>query len=97
MATRAPTTRKKRVAALPRAVGSALSADARHALAAIETMNPLRGLTATGAQNLFDAARQGDTTRLQWLYNEIEAAIPAMLVCAERRASATCARHDAWA
>lgn len=88
MATRAPTTRKKRVAALPRAVGSALSADARHALAAIETMNPLRGLTATGAQNLFDAARQGDTTRLQWLYNEIEAAIPAMLVCAERRAAA---------
>ena len=60
MATRAPTTRKKRVAAPPRAVGSALSADARHALAAIETMNPLRGLTATGAQNLFDAARQGD-------------------------------------
>ena len=90
MATRAPTTRKKRVAALPRAVGSALSADARHALAAIETMNPLRGLTATGAQNLFDAARQGDTTRLQWLYNEIEAAIPAgtHVVALDERGSA---------
>lgn len=74
--------------ALPRVVASTLSADARNTLACIEQMNPLRGLTASGAQNLFDAARSGDTTRLQWLYQEIEAAIPSMLVCAERRASA---------
>ena len=74
--------------AMPRVVRSQLSADARTTLACIETMNPLRGLTASGAQNLFDSARSGDTTRLQWLYNEIEGAIPAMLICAERRASA---------
>ncbi len=74
--------------ASPRVVQASLSADARQMLACIETMNPLRGLTSSGAQNLFDSARRGDTTRLQWLYNEIEGAIGSMLVCAERRASA---------
>ncbi|MGN0846823.1 MAG: DUF935 family protein [Kiritimatiellia bacterium] len=54
----------------------------------LERMNPLAGLSIREAQGIFDAARDGDTQRLHWLFQEIEAANPALLVCVERRASA---------
>lgn len=54
----------------------------------MEATNPLRGLSISGAQGIFDCARRGDTRNLQWLYNEMEAAMPVLMVCAERRAAA---------
>ena len=62
--------------------------EAKEAAAWIEGSNPLRGMTISRAQALFDASRQGDTVHLQWLYNEIEGADPTLLICAERRAGA---------
>lgn len=50
--------------------------------------NPLTGLSITSAQSLFDCARRGDTRQLHWLYNEMEAAMPVLMVCAERRSAA---------
>lgn len=50
--------------------------------------NPLAGLSITSAQGVFDAARRGDTRYLQWLYQEMEAAMPLLMVCAERRSAA---------
>ena len=52
-----------------------------------EAMNPLRGLTVTKAVAIFDNARLGCYADLMWLYNEIEAADPTLLICAERRAA----------
>jgi hypothetical protein len=59
--------------------------EAREAAAWIETVNPLRGMTVRRAQAIFDSARSGNTVQLQWLYHEIEAADPTLMICAERR------------
>lgn len=54
----------------------------------LEKTNPLRGLSIRDAQMIFDAARNGDTQRLHWIFQEIESANPVLLTCVERRASA---------
>lgn len=56
--------------------------------ALMEAMNPLRGMTERGLQDVFDYSRRGSYARLQWIYNEIEAADPTLLTVAERRNSA---------
>ena len=52
--------------------------------------NPLLGLTARQAQNIYDAARGtgGDMPLLQRIYEEIEATDPTLLTCVNRRAAA---------
>lgn len=65
-----------------------LSEEAKRAAAWIETTNPLRGMTATRMQALYDASRNGDTVHLQWLYNEIEKTDPTLLICTARRRGA---------
>ena len=50
--------------------------------------NPLRNLTVTAAQMIFDTARRGCDVRLQWIYDNIEAADPTLMICAERRSGA---------
>ena len=50
--------------------------------------NPLSGMTERGLQNVFDSSRRGCYARLQWIYNEIEAADPTLLTVAERREAA---------
>lgn len=62
--------------------------DNRSGQAWLERTNPLQGLSIRDAQSIFDAARGGDTQRLHWLFQEIEAANPVLLTCVERRASA---------
>ena len=57
----------------------------------LERSNPLSGLSIRSAQSIFDAAREGDTQRLHWLYQEIEAANPILFTCIERRQSALAA------
>ena len=42
-------------------------------IAWLERSNPLRGLTIAQANSIFDCARNGDTQRLHWMYQEIEA------------------------
>lgn len=54
----------------------------------LERWNPLQGMSIREAQNIFDVARNGDTQRLHWLFQEIEATNPVLLVCVERRSSA---------
>lgn len=56
--------------------------------AMLSLVNPLAGMTERGLQNVFDTARRGCYARLQWIYNEIEAADPTLLTVAERRESA---------
>lgn len=58
------------------------------AMAWLEKTNPLRGLSIRDAQMIFDTARAGDTQRLHWLFQEIEAVNPVLMTCVERRASA---------
>ena len=58
------------------------------AMAWLERTNPLTGMTIRDLQNVFDCARNGDTQRLHWIFNEIESVNPVLLVCVERRASA---------
>ncbi len=53
----------------------------------LEATNPLRGLTVDRAISIFDNARQGCYTDLAWLYQEIEAADPTLMICAERRSA----------
>jgi len=53
-----------------------------------ETLNPLRGLTAQRAADIFDRARRGIYAELAWLYQEIEASDPTLFVCTERREAA---------
>jgi len=72
----------------PNAWKTRQSKEAKEAAAWIEGTNPLRGMTVARAQALFDAARNGDTVHLQWLYHEMEAVDPTLLVCAERRSGA---------
>ena len=64
------------------------SDEAKAAAAWLETVNPLRGMTATRMQNLYDASRSGDTVHLQWLYQEIEKIDPTLLICQQRRTGA---------
>lgn len=52
-----------------------------------ETINPLRNLTTQRAADIFDRARRGVYAELAWLYQEIEAADPTLLICTERRES----------
>lgn len=52
-----------------------------------ESINPLRGLTAARAADVFDRARRGVYAELAWIYQEIEAADPTLLICTERRES----------
>jgi len=53
-----------------------------------ETLNPLRGLTAQRAADIFDRARRGIYAELAWLYQEVEASDPTLFVCTERREAA---------
>lgn len=54
----------------------------------LEKTNPLHGMSIKTAQSIFDFARNGDTQRLHWLFQEIEAVNPVLMTCIERRASA---------
>lgn len=54
----------------------------------LEKTNPLKGLSISEAQAIFDNARQGDTQRLHWIFQEIESANPTLMTCVERRVSA---------
>ena len=54
----------------------------------LERTNPLVGVSIRTAQNIWDAARAGDTQRLHWLFNEIESANPVLFTCIERRQAA---------
>lgn len=58
------------------------------AMAWLERTNPLTGMTIRDLQSVFDCARNGDTQRLHWIFNEIESVNPVLLVCVERRAAA---------
>lgn len=60
----------------------------RSSLSWLERSNPLRGMSISEVQAVFDCARNGDTQRLHWLYNEIEGTNPVLLTCVERRTSA---------
>ncbi len=60
--------------------------DAAHSW--LERTNPLVGLSIRTAQNIFDCARAGDTQRLHWIFQEIEAANPILFTCIDRRQSA---------
>lgn len=53
-----------------------------------ETINPLRGLTADKAAQIYDRARLGVYSDLQWLYQEIEGADPTLFTCTENREAA---------
>ena len=64
----------------------AVEIDAAHCW--LERSNPLVGVSIRTAQSIFDAARSGDTQRLHWLFQEIEAANPVLFTCIERRQSA---------
>lgn len=54
----------------------------------LERSNPLAGMSIRALQSVFDAARAGDTQRLHWIFQEIEACNPVLCVCVERRAAA---------
>ena len=63
------------------------SLKAKDSLNWLQAFNPLRNMTIQQAQNHYDAARLGDTSRLHWLWQEIEAADPILGLCVERRTS----------
>ncbi|MBR1608020.1 MAG: DUF935 family protein [Kiritimatiellae bacterium] len=54
----------------------------------LERTNPLAGLSIRAAQRIYDAARGGDFSRIQYLYSEIERENPVLMTCVDRRASA---------
>lgn len=54
----------------------------------IEAVNPLLGLSISGAQSIFDAARGTGSALLQRVYAEIEDSDPILMTCVDRRASA---------
>ena len=60
----------------------------KNSLAWLEYSNPVRGLSISRAQSIFDQARRYGSPRLQYIYNEIEATNPVLFTCTERRASA---------
>ena len=57
-------------------------------IAWLERSNPLRGLSITQANSIFDCARNGDTQRLHWIYQEIETQNPILSMATTRRAGA---------
>ena len=66
-----------------------MAKDKRNAtIAWLERSNPLRGLSIAQANAIFDAARNGDTQRLHWIYQEIEAQNPVLSMATTRRAGA---------
>ena len=54
----------------------------------IERTNPLTRLSLRAAQNIYDTARGGGYTRLQYIYAEIEKTDPTLFTCVDRRLSA---------
>lgn len=54
----------------------------------LERTNPLTRLSLRAAQGIYDSARSGGYTRLQYIYGEIERTDPTLLLCVERRLSA---------
>ena len=63
-------------------------------IAWLERSNPLRGRTIAQANMIFDCARNGDTQRLHWMYQEIETQNPVLSMATTRRAGA--AANFAW-
>ena len=57
-------------------------------IAWLERSNPLRGLSIAAANGIFDAARNGDTQRLHWMYQEIECQNPVLSMAVTRRSGA---------
>ena len=86
MATKKATTKKLNDAAPTRVPQRPVVIDAAHCW--MERTNPLVGVSIRTAQGIFDAARAGDTQRLHWLFQEIEAANPVLFTCIDRRQSA---------
>lgn len=83
MATKAKTETAK-VMVLPRP-GKARRTSAQ---AWIERTNPLTRLSLRAAQGIYDTARGGGYTRLQYIYAEIEKTDPTLFTCVDRRLSA---------
>lgn len=54
----------------------------------LSCFDPLQGLTIDGAKNIYDMSLAGNYCRISYLYDRIESAMPELLVCCERRASA---------
>jgi hypothetical protein len=54
----------------------------------LERTNPLAGLSVRAAQRIYDAARGGDFSRIQYIYAELEKENPVLMTCVDRRASA---------
>lgn len=54
----------------------------------IERTNPLTRLSLRAAQGIYDTARGGGYTRLQYIYAEIEKTDPTLFTCVDRRLSA---------
>lgn len=54
----------------------------------IQRFNPLYGLSVDSAQLIFDAARSGAYSMLQYLYSQLEITNPTLAVCVERRSAA---------
>ena len=54
----------------------------------IERTNPLTRLSLRAAQSVYDTARGGGYTRLQYIYSEIEKTDPTLFTCVDRRLSA---------
>lgn len=77
-------TETARVMALPRAA----KARRTGAQAWIERTNPLTRLSLRAAQSIYDTARGGGYTRLQYIYAEIEKTDPTLFTCVDRRLSA---------
>ena len=86
MATKKATTKELNDAAPARVPQRPVVIDAAHCW--MERTNPLIGVSIRTAQGIFDAARSGDTQRLHWLFQEIEAANPVLFTCIDRRQSA---------
>ncbi len=63
-------------------------------IAWLERSNPLRGLSISAANGIFDAARGGDTQRLHWMYQEIECQNPVLSMAVTRRSGA--AANFSW-
>lgn len=53
-----------------------------------DTTNPLWNIDEQRIEMLHDVARTGNVTMMQYLFNEIEANDPTLLICASRRAAA---------
>lgn len=77
-------TEAARVMVLPRAA----KARRTGAQAWIERTNPLTRLSLRAAQSIYDTARGGGYTRLQYIYAEIEKTDPTLFTCVDRRLSA---------